>query len=116
MIRVYTTFPLVPEGNPITDGYCRKNWNTLQQIINLRCQIEIVNQPYVTPDDISCFDFNSLTPNVYANLTDPLYYLKADSTGVPMLMPDADNQELFTVEKLDAIGETRNIWFEIINR
>jgi hypothetical protein len=116
MIRVYTTFDIVATGNPITDSYSRKNWNTLQQIINLRCQIEIVNQPYITPDIISCFDFNSLSPSVYANISDPLHYLKADSTGVPMLKSDPNNPDMFVVEKLDAISDNRNIWFEIINR
>ena len=116
MIRVYTTFDIVATGNPITDSYSRKNWNTLQQIVNLRCQIEIVNQPYVTPDMVSCFDFNPLVPSVYANISDPLYYLKQDSTGVPMLKSDIDNPDMFEVEKLDAITDKRNIWFEIINR
>ena len=116
MIRVYTTFDIVATGNPITDNYSRKNWNTLQQIINLRCQIEIVNQPYITPDMISCYDFNSLVPSVYASITGPLHYLKEDSTGVPRLKTDPDNPDMFVVEKLDAISDDRNIWFEIITR
>ena len=115
MIRVFTTFDIVPTGNAITDSYCRKNWNTLQQIINLRCQIDIVNQPYVA-DDVNCFDFNPQVPSVYANISDPLFYLKQDSTGVPMLRADTDDQHQFQVEKLDALGQNKNIWFEIINR
>jgi len=33
-----------------------------------------------------------------------------------MLKTDPDNSDMFVVEKLDAISDDCNIWFEIINR
>jgi len=106
MIKAYTTFII---DNTHVLG--KKNWQTIQQIIGMRSQIEIVSDPVCT-DGVYSFIFRPFTQMIYATLDDSLHYLKHDSTGVPVIIPEESDR--YHIELTDAITETPNIWYEYI--
>lgn len=106
MIRAYTTFNIDK-----TNLLGKKNWLTVQQIIGMRSQIEIISDP-VYKDGIYSFTFRPLTQMIYSTLDDSLHYLKHDSTGVPMIIPEENSK--YRIELTDAIAETPNIWYEYL--
>jgi hypothetical protein len=116
MIKVYTTFDIS------NSGIGRKNFQTLKQIINLRCQCEITAEPVwivrdetipVHPlgDNVYMLEFSADRPEVYSNFHDKLHYLKQDSTNIPMLV--AESAEFFRVEMMTADSNTANIIYVI---
>jgi hypothetical protein len=90
-----------------TNVYSRKNWLTMQQIISMRCQCDIISEPEKTDQGYQ-FVFQPHHPEVYANFTDNLHYLKLDSTGVPMIDTSNDQGNIIV---LDAA----NVHYEYIN-
>lgn len=108
MIKAYTTFDIISSTSHLT----KKNWNTLQQIVSLRCQVDITKQPYMSADQIYCFEFEPHVPTVYASPEDPLFYLRSDSNSVPMII--ADPEEGFRIELIDALSDSPTVWYEII--
>jgi hypothetical protein len=106
MIRAYTTFPI-----DNTHVLSKKNWQTVQQIIGMRSQIEILSDPVFT-DGVYSFTFRPLTQMIYATLDDSLHYLKQDSTGVPVIIPEENDR--YRIELTDTYAETPNIWYEYL--
>ena len=87
----------------------QRNWETLQQIMQLRSQIEIV-EPAQKQSDGWYFVFAVDNDMVYGA---DLVELYRDAEGVPMIMgldeTDLDQGVLRTS------GPEQNIWFEAIN-
>lgn len=126
MIRAFTTFDIQVEVGQ-SNRFSVKNWNTLTQIANLRCQIDIITtgRPWTTarPDILSdwsadtlvCyFDFNSYDQRVFSSLSDPLYYLKLDSNNVPMVVATGNSDNEYTMGMLSCGNGQDNIIYQLI--
>lgn len=87
----------------------QRNWETLQQIMQLRSQIEIV-QPAQRQQDGWHFVFAVENSMVYgADLAE----LAQDAEGVPMIT-GLDEQDL-SERALRTQGPDQNIWFDMVN-
>lgn len=116
MIKVYTTFDIS------NSGIGRKNFQTLKQIISMRCQSEIIAEPVLVvrdenilihplSADVYMFGFTADRLEVFSNFHDKLHYLKQDSTNIPMLI--AESPEFFKIEMMTADLNTANIIYVI---
>ena len=87
----------------------QRNWETLLQLMGLRCQIDNIDPPTVE-QGLWQFSFEVDRPEVYGN---DLALLLQDCEGVPMVQPQTDQPGQVSV--LTAQGPDRNIWFESVN-
>ncbi len=133
-IQCSTFFDITASGvqrnrwNPSTkifsnDGHCidteekfqisrqqQSNWNTVQQILMLRCLPENIEKPVKKGDQwIFCFDVPDI--NAVAWGMDPVGALRYDANGVPMITGLTEDKSL--PEYLVPYGEDRNIWFDV---
>jgi hypothetical protein len=87
----------------------QRNWETLLQIIGLRCQPMDIVYP-VQQDDHWQFLFATDMPGIF----DPDFAaLYQDCAGVPMLVGLGEHTATDPV--LTVTGPTQNIWFEALN-
>lgn len=140
-LRCYTLFNITytgvsnrsrPTDLQIQDWLKRRNtqcnFDTIQQVISLRSQPEVVKLPskirLINPydyfgfaygtDELDCwvFDFEVQHPSVFANGTSDLGALLRDCEGVPML--DDDEQIDLCPSFLNTSVELKNIHFEVL--
>ena len=126
MIRAYTTFD-IRNTAPGSTKLSRKNWNTILQVVSMRCQIDVLRSgeiwkgaqildfgnQHLIDDPVYYFEFDSHSPMVYRNLSDPLHYLKQDSNNIPMIRIHADGQQ-YDVEMLCTDLPATNIIYQVI--
>lgn len=88
----------------------QRNFETLTQILGLRCQLTEVTEPITDRTGTKwMFEFETETPGVFGGDTDPTQVLRSDANNVPMLL-DLDNDP--TIESvLITSGPDQNIWF-----
>lgn len=119
-----------PDQNNFKQRSQQSNFETLLQIIGLRCQPEDITDPvkksmkldysmwgtdYKSKSQIWCWTFTFNVPQliVFASPTDPLGNLYSDCNGVPMII---DLDEWKTSEsRLSISKENKNIHFNIEN-
>ena len=86
----------------------QRNWETLLQLIGLRCLPDDISTPQ-KDQDIWSFSFRIDTPAVLGGQDfDSLY---RDCEGVPMIKDPATGENAVIVTQ----GPKRNIWFSAIN-
>jgi hypothetical protein len=86
----------------------QRNWETVTQLISLRTQVAELTEP-VKIDNQWQFEFEVENENLFVTDTDSLAVLKADCTGVPMLVGLNESAKTGTVLKTNT-----NIWFALI--
>lgn len=89
----------------------QRNWETLLQILGLRCQLENI-EPSHCLDGVWHFTYEVHNAAVYGDRGD-LALLHQDCEGVPMVQ--GLDQETPTVTTLITQGQDQNIWFTPIN-
>lgn len=89
----------------------QRNWETLLQVIGLRCQLEDLQDP-VRHDDFWCFEFTVSAADVLGE-QQAFRPLLADCDGVPMITGLQESQ--IDEPVLRVSGPNRNIWFETLN-
>lgn len=137
-IRVTTYFDITPTGivrtfrpemlpikkkdfvitNDVEWYYRRRqqtNWETIFQIVMMRIQPESISEPYSMNKDgktVWTFVFKNELESTYSDPlnNDPLYILKQDTNGVPMI-PGLDASE--ELEPYLTVDE--NIFFELLD-
>ena len=87
----------------------QRNWETLLQIIGLRCQPMDIVTP-VPKDRAWQFQFATDAEGVFEPDFRSLYQ---DCAGVPMIVGLAE--QIMTEPQLIVVGPGQNIWFESIN-
>jgi hypothetical protein len=85
----------------------QRNWETLTQIISLRCHIQDITQP-ISINKMWSFEFTSETPGAYGSEENPTFLLEQDCEGIPMIV-DLNNTEGVANRLL--VG--KNIWFSV---
>lgn len=91
----------------------QRNWETITQIIMLRCLPEHIVKPQRSGDSWS-FTFSLENLAHVSNRPDDLYYLLQDAHGVPMII--GLDEQPHTSSVIDTIGADRNTWFDLANR
>lgn len=86
----------------------QRNWETIMQLISLRCQIANFTDPVMTKNKWA-FEFEVEIESIFSIDGDPLAVLKQDCNGVPMLI-NVDSENLST----DVLQVDNNIWFDIV--
>jgi hypothetical protein len=86
----------------------QRNWETVTQLISLRTQVDNLQNPVVIEDRWQ-FEFEVENENLFNNGQDQMAVLKADCTGVPMLVGLNESVPTGTVLVVDT-----NIWFALI--
>lgn len=142
-IRIRTTFDITPTGTKgqfnegakgivdklgnsidtqddwIKSRNKQRNWETLQQVCSLRCQMFDIRGPqqeHGHAQDVWLMQFVTEVDQVFAKDGDPLGLLKEDCHGVPMIIGlDESDKELMLTPFLIAKGEKSNIVFEIVD-
>lgn len=86
----------------------QRNWETINQIISLRCLPERISEPR-RDRDVWWFQFDVTTPAAIADNHDPVAFLKSDAQDVPMLVGLDETPGLPAL--LNTQGADANIWF-----
>ena len=86
----------------------QRNWETVTQLISLRTQVNDLTDP-VKVNNLWSFEFEVDNENLFLDGTDPLAVLKADCTGVPMLVGLNETGSTGIVLAVD-----ENIWFTLV--
>lgn len=89
----------------------QNNWETLNQIIQLRTLTENITEP-VKQNDAWEFEFDVADPDAIGTLADPVEFLKRDCVGVPMNIGLDESKTQDSV--LKSQGDGANIWFSVI--
>ena len=92
-----------------------RNWETIMQMISLRAQPTIVQEP-VCEEGVWQFEFSVETPGVYSTNNDVnnLDGLLNECAGIPMVV---GLDETGAIEpSLTVAGPNQNLWFETINK
>ena len=89
----------------------QRNWETLQQVIGLRCQLEDIVVPYRWQQQWQ-FEFSISAAGVLDEHQD-FDLLYRDCAGVPMII--GLEEAVTLVPMLCVVGDDRNIWFQTIN-
>lgn len=114
------------EGGVDKERNQQRNYETILQIVGLRCQPEDITNPTVLrgvgtwgssygskAKKVWCFSFNVAQKAVFAADGDPLGGLKQDCGGVPMIVGLDEDGGL--PPTLDVWGDYKNIHFEVDN-
>jgi hypothetical protein len=88
----------------------QRNWDTINQIISLRCLPENISVP-CHRDGWWDFEFDVTDLATLGHDTEPLYYLHQDAEGVPMIVGLDELQEL---PSRIAVLESANTVFELV--
>lgn len=83
----------------------QRNWETLTQIISLRCHIQDISKP-IHNKNLWEFEFASETPGAYGSDNEPTGLLELDCEGIPMIVGLNNNPD---IDKVLIPG--KNIWF-----
>jgi hypothetical protein len=89
----------------------QRNWETLLQIISLRCQPENILEPHQTSSNSWCFEFDVELAGLFDH--DNFSNLLQDCDAVPMLTGLGETGDLQPM--LQTSGSDTNIWFETVN-
>ena len=92
-----------------------RNWETIMQMISLRAQPTIVQEPKCE-EGVWQFEFSVETPGVYSvnNDVNNLDVLLNECAGIPMVV---GLDEVGPIEpSLTVSGPNQNLWFETINK
>lgn len=89
----------------------QRNWETLLQIIGLRCQPEHISDPVKDHTDRWLFEFDVEVAGLFDDGS--FVSLMQDCDAVPMLT-GLDDTEI-TQPLLKVSGPDQNIWFETLN-
>jgi len=114
-----TDQPLIDrQGQPVTTQHCwnlkrnqQRNWETLLQVIGLRCQLEDLHDP-VQRDLVWRFEFTVNVPDVLGEQQE-FRPLLADCEGVPMITGLEEGR--LAQPMLRTHGPDQNIWFQTVN-
>jgi len=87
----------------------QRNWETLLQLIGLRCQPQDIDLPCGV-NGVWSFSFWVDVPDVFGSSYESLY---RDCRGVPMLTGLTESHTQESAIHIDGPGQ--NIWFESIN-
>lgn len=93
----------------------QRNWDTINQIISLRCLPESITSPVVQYTDnkkIWYFEFVLESLASIATDTDHTAYLKTDATGVPMITNLLETPG--SANLLNCTGPCANCWFDVV--
>lgn len=86
----------------------QRNWETINQIISLRCLPENITNS-VEQAHLWSFEFDIPSLSAVSTAEDPLGFLKADADQVPMIT-GLDEQHI----KLEYLLPGTNVWFDLI--
>jgi len=89
----------------------QNNWETVNQIIQLRTLTENISDP-LRQDNTWSFEFDVADPSAVGTLNDPVEFLKRDCNGVPMNTGLDESKIQDSV--LKSQGDDANIWFDVI--
>lgn len=89
----------------------QRNWETMNQIISLRCLPERISEPR-RQDDVWTFEFDVPNLESVAQEQDPVGWLRHDATGVPMIT--GLDERPVELAMLQALGAHANTWFELL--
>ena len=90
----------------------QSNWETINQLISLRCLPEDITTPVANQDHTWSFEFTVTDLRSIGRDDDELCYLRADADKVPMIVgldEDTDTDTLLRTQ--DALCNT---WFELV--
>lgn len=88
----------------------QRNWETLTQIISLRCLPENITQP-VRKQNAWSFTFEVESLSAISAQPDDLYYLMHDATGVPMILGLDEDAGISSA--IETRLEDCNTWFQL---
>jgi hypothetical protein len=88
----------------------QRNWDTMNQIISLRCLPQHITQPQREGDHWS-FEFDVENPAALSDHGDDLLYLRRDADGVPMITDLQESLALAPVIRVS--GADTNTWFVV---
>jgi hypothetical protein len=97
----------------------QRNWETLIQVISLRCQPLNISGPYIFTHEPSGhltwnFSFETDRQDIFLKDNNPVGWLLDDCSGVPMLLGLGEtNKDLFFTPYLVTNGDMPNIIFQI---
>jgi len=92
----------------------QRNWETLTQILSLRTQLFDLTEPVLDSSSSRwLFEFETETPGVFGDDSDPVSVLTTDADNVPMLQKSVDNHNMASF--LITHGPNQNIWFAPIS-
>ena len=87
----------------------QRNWETIQQLISLRTQINNATPP-VKQEQGWYFEFETDTPDVFGTANNPVAILVQDADLVPMLTGLTEHKNASPT--LHTQGPKQNIWFK----
>ena len=87
----------------------QRNWETIQQLISLRTQINHTTQP-VKREQGWYFEFETDTPDIFGTTNNPVAILVQDADLVPMLTGLTEQKKVSPT--LHTQGASQNIWFK----
>ena len=87
----------------------QRNWETIQQLISLRTQINNTTQP-VKREQGWYFEFETDTPDIFGTTNNPVAILVQDADLVPMLTGLTEQEKVSPT--LHTQGSGHNIWFK----
>jgi hypothetical protein len=87
----------------------QRNWETIQQVISLRTQINNATPP-VKQEQGWYFEFETDTPDVFGTQDNPVTILVQDADLVPMLIGLLEHKKAGPT--LHTQGPRQNIWFK----
>lgn len=90
----------------------QRNWETLLQIVGLRCQLLEIQPPELQDNQRWCFEFSVEQQGVLDEAND-FAALKRECEGVPMIS-NLDQPNTST-DSIVTDGPKQNIWFYTIN-
>ena len=96
----------------------QRNFETILQVISLRCQPLNIQGPYVFTEEKSGnlawhFSFTTDRQDIFLKDNDPVGWLKIDCSGVPMLLGLGETKkDLFFSPYLVTSGDLINIFFQ----
>ena len=88
----------------------QRNWETLTQIISLRCLPENITQP-VRKQNTWSFSFEVESLSALSDQPDDLYYLMHDAIGVPMIL--GLDEDAGISPAVDTRPNDCNTWFRL---
>ena len=88
----------------------QRNWETLTQIISLRCLPENITQPS-RDQNVWSFSFEVESLSAISDQPDDLYYLMHDANGVPMILGLDEDAGLSSA--IETQPKDCNTWFRL---
>jgi hypothetical protein len=89
----------------------QRNWETINQVISLRCLPERIQEPR-QQDGAWSFEFDVPSLEAVSRDLDPVGWLVQDAQGVPMITGLSENA--VDPAWLQTSGKDANCWFELV--